>query len=88
MLKAILFDLDDTLLKNSMATFAPALSHSFTCYMAHLIPTEHMIPALESATAAMDANEGAGPTSSLGNRELGVGDGRGSGGGRGLRGGV
>jgi len=62
MLKAILFDLDDTLLKNSMATFAPALSHSFTCYMAHLIPTEHMIPALESATAAMDANEGAGPT--------------------------
>ncbi len=62
MFKAILLDLDDTLLKNSMATFAPALSHSFTCYMAHLIPTEHMIPALESAIAAMDANEGGGPT--------------------------
>jgi FMN phosphatase YigB (HAD superfamily) len=62
MFKAILFDLDDTLLKNSMATFAPALSHSFTCYMAHLIPTEHIIPALESAIQAMDANEGGGPT--------------------------
>jgi len=62
MLKAILFDLDDTLLKNSMETFAPAVFQLIAGFTAHLIPPEHTISALLSAIQAMDANEGGGPT--------------------------
>ncbi len=60
--KAILFDLDDTLLKNSMETFGPALSQSFTRHLAHLIPPECTISAMQSALAAVDANAGGAPT--------------------------
>jgi len=62
MLKAILFDLDDTLLVNSMETFVPAYFQALTRYVAHLIPPERLIVELLRATRAMEANDGTGPT--------------------------
>ncbi len=62
MLKAILFDLDDTLLGNSMDTFVPAYFQALTRWVAHLIPPEQLIPELMRATEAMVANDGSGPT--------------------------
>jgi FMN phosphatase YigB (HAD superfamily) len=56
MLKAILFDLDDTLLGNSMDTFLPAYFQALTRYLDHLIPPERLIAQLMSATEAMDAS--------------------------------
>jgi len=61
-LKAILFDLDDTLLGNSMETFIPAYFQALTRYVAHLIPPERLISGLMRGTRAMDANDGNGPT--------------------------
>jgi HAD superfamily hydrolase (TIGR01549 family) len=61
-MKAILFDLDDTLLGNSMDTFIPAYFQALTRWAAHLIPPEQLIPVLMRATEAMVANDGAGPT--------------------------
>jgi FMN phosphatase YigB (HAD superfamily) len=61
-LKAILFDLDDTLLANSMETFVPAYFRALTRYVAHLIPAEQLITKLMRATHAMDTNDGTGPT--------------------------
>ena len=40
MLKAILFDMDDTLLVNPMETFIPAYFRALTSYVAHLIPPD------------------------------------------------
>ena len=62
MLKAILFDLDDTLLGNSMETFVPAYFQALTRYMAHLIPADRLIPELLRCTQAMEMNDGTGPT--------------------------
>lgn len=62
MLEAILFDLDDTLLGNAMETFVPAYFQALTRHVAHLIPPEQLIAELMSATHAMDANDGSGPT--------------------------
>jgi FMN phosphatase YigB (HAD superfamily) len=62
MLKAILFDLDDTLLGNAMETFIPAYFQALTQYMAHMIPPERLISELIYATRAMEANDGTGPT--------------------------
>jgi len=62
MLKAILFDLDDTLLGNSMETFVPAYFQALTRYMAHLIPADRLIPELLRCTQAMETNDGTGPT--------------------------
>ena len=62
MLKAILFDLDDTLLGCSMDTFFPAYVQSLTRYVAHLISPEVLQAELMRATGAMDANDGSGPT--------------------------
>jgi FMN phosphatase YigB (HAD superfamily) len=56
MLKAVLFDLDDTLLGNSMDTFLPAYFQALTRYLDHLIPPERLIAQLMRATKAMDAN--------------------------------
>jgi len=56
MLKAVLFDLDDTLLGNSMGTFLPAYFQALTRYLEHLIPPERLIAQLMRATEAMDAN--------------------------------
>jgi len=62
MLKAILFDLDNTLLGNSMATFVPAYFQALTRYVAHLIPPDRLLTELLRATRAMEANDGNGPT--------------------------
>jgi len=62
MLKAILFDLDDTLLDCSMDTFFPAYFSALTRHTAHLVPPERMMSELHRATKAMDANDGTGPT--------------------------
>ena len=58
MLKAILFDLDDTLLLNSMETFVPAYLQALTSYVAHLIPPDRLLTELFRATQAMEANDG------------------------------
>ena len=62
MFKAILFDLDDTLLSCSMDVFFPAYIGYLTRYVAHMIPPEVFVPELTRATRAMDANDGAGAT--------------------------
>jgi FMN phosphatase YigB (HAD superfamily) len=60
--KAILFDLDDTLLGNSMETFVPAYLQAIARHMGDLIPAERLIAELMRATQTMDANDGSGPT--------------------------
>ena len=50
MLKAILFDLDDTLLGNSMETFMPAYFQTLAHSVAHLIPPKRLLSELMSAT--------------------------------------
>jgi len=62
MLKAILFDLDNTLLGNSMEAFTPAYFQALTRHVAHMIPPDRLIPELLRATQAMEANDGHGPT--------------------------
>jgi len=62
MLKAILFDLDDTLLGNAMDTFILAYFQALTQHVARLIPPERLISELLRATRAMEANDGNGPT--------------------------
>ncbi len=62
MLKAILFDLDDTLLGNSMDTFIPAYFQALTRYVAEWVPPEQLISELLRCTRAMEANDGTGPT--------------------------
>lgn len=62
MLKAILFDLDDTLLGNPMETFMPAYFQSLAGHVAHLIPPERLLPELMRASRAMMSNDGSGPT--------------------------
>jgi len=60
--KAILFDLDDTLLVNSMDAFAPAYFQALARYLAHLIPPERLIAELLRGAQAMEANNGSGLT--------------------------
>ena len=62
MLKAILFDLDDTLLGNSMETFVPAYFQVLARWVAHLIPADRLVAELMRGTRAMNANDGTGPT--------------------------
>ena len=62
MLKAILFDLDDTLLGNPMETFMPAYFQALTRWMTRLVPPDRLIAELIRATDAMQANDGTGPT--------------------------
>jgi HAD superfamily hydrolase (TIGR01549 family) len=62
MLKAILFDLDDTLIGNSMETFVPAYFQALTRYVAQLIPPERLVSELLRCTREMEANDGTGPT--------------------------
>jgi HAD superfamily hydrolase (TIGR01549 family) len=62
MIKAILLDLDDTLLGNSMATFLPAYFQALTRYVAHIIPPEDLLSRLLQATEVMQANDGTGLT--------------------------
>ena len=51
---AILFDLDDTLLANPMATFVPAYFRALTEYMADELPPRLLVDQLLLATRAMD----------------------------------
>lgn len=62
MLKAILFDLDGTLLGNQMDAFLPAYFKAITDYMAHMIPPDRLIAEVMAGTRAMNANDGTGPT--------------------------
>ncbi|MGE5236007.1 MAG: HAD family hydrolase [Acidobacteriota bacterium] len=61
-LRALLLDLDDTLLVNPMATFIPAYFQALTRYVAGHVPPERLIAELLRATRAMDGNDGSGPT--------------------------
>jgi FMN phosphatase YigB (HAD superfamily) len=61
-LKAILFDLDDTLLGNSMDSFVSVYLRALGKHAGHLIPPQRLVAELLRATHAMDANDGTGPT--------------------------
>lgn len=62
MLKAILLDLDGTLLDNPMERFVPAYLEGLARSAAAHVAPERLITELARATRAMDANEGNGPT--------------------------
>ncbi len=62
MLKALLLDLDGTLLENAMEVFVPAYLNALGTFLAGYVPPERLVPELLRATAAMDANDGTGPT--------------------------
>jgi FMN phosphatase YigB (HAD superfamily) len=52
-IRAVLFDLDDTLLENNMDRFVKEYFGLLTPHMAHLVPPENFISALLHATYAM-----------------------------------
>jgi HAD superfamily hydrolase (TIGR01549 family) len=54
--KAILFDLDGTLIDNSMDTFLPPYFAALTKKVAHLVPPDRLIEQLHASTRAMVAN--------------------------------
>ncbi len=62
MLKAILFDLDGTLLDNPMHEFVPAYLELLAAFVADRLPPDRFVRELLAATAAMNANDGSGPT--------------------------
>lgn len=62
MFKAILFDLDDTLLANPMNTFISAYFKALGKYMAHMIPPERLVDEIMRATQEMEKNDGTGLT--------------------------
>ena len=55
MLKAILFDLDGTLIDDSMDTFLPPYFRALTKKVAHLVPPDKFIAQLTASTRAMVA---------------------------------
>lgn len=59
MFRAVLFDLDDTLLGNSMEEFLPVYFGALTRYLEHLIPPERLMAQLMRGTEAMDAHANA-----------------------------
>ncbi len=61
-LKALLLDLDDTLLGNAMETFIPAYFQALTDFITEIQPPDRLIEQLVSATRTMDRNDGTGPT--------------------------
>ena len=62
MFKALLLDLDDTLLSNPMDTFIPAYFQALTQHVKHLVPPDRLISALMEGIQAMEANDGQGLT--------------------------
>jgi len=58
MLKAVLLDLDDTLLVNPMSQFIPAYFEALTLHFKHLIPPERLVPGVGQAVKAMENNDG------------------------------
>jgi FMN phosphatase YigB (HAD superfamily) len=61
-LKALLLDLDDTLLGNPMKTFIPAYFRALTEFVTEIKPPERLIEQLLIATRKMDGGAGAGPS--------------------------
>ena len=61
-LKALLLDLDDTLLGNPMKTFIPAYFRALTEFVTEIQPPERLIEQLLIATRMMDGGDGAGPS--------------------------
>lgn len=53
MIKAILFDLDDTLLDNKPEHFLPPYFQALSAYVAHLVPPARLVTALQQATGVM-----------------------------------
>jgi FMN phosphatase YigB (HAD superfamily) len=54
MLRAVLFDLDDTLLANSMDAFLPAYFQALTRYLEPMVAPGHLTASLMQATKVMD----------------------------------
>jgi len=61
-LKALLLDLDDTLIGNPMNTFIPAYFKALESFVADTVPPDRFIAELLAATRAMDRNDGTGST--------------------------
>ncbi len=61
-IRAVLFDLDDTLLENNVERFLKAYFDLLTPYMAHLVSPEKFIPAMVHATHVMISNHDPGLT--------------------------
>jgi len=61
-LKALLLDLDDTLIDNSMDTFIPAYFGALKAFVAGVVEPGRFIEELLKATRAMDGNDGTGPS--------------------------
>jgi FMN phosphatase YigB (HAD superfamily) len=61
-LKALLLDLDDTLIDNPMDTFIPAYFGALETFMADIVAPELFIEELLRATRAMNRNDGSGPS--------------------------
>jgi FMN phosphatase YigB (HAD superfamily) len=61
-LKALLLDLDDTLIDNSMDTFIPAYFRALEAFVSGVVDPERFIKQLLIATRTMDGNDGSGPT--------------------------
>ncbi len=60
MLQALLLDLDDTLLGNSMTVFVPAYFQALTRFARHEVDPDRLIEELIRATTSMEANDGTG----------------------------
>jgi phosphoglycolate phosphatase-like HAD superfamily hydrolase len=56
MIQALLFDMDGTLIENSMDTFLPPYFSSLSKKMAHLVPPQKFITQLRASTDAMMNN--------------------------------
>ncbi|TAK14930.1 MAG: hypothetical protein EPO32_00235 [Anaerolineae bacterium] len=56
MTPTLLFDLDDTLLGNSMDVFIPAYLHALTVAMSDRVSPEQLVPALMAGVQAMNSN--------------------------------
>ena len=62
MLRAVLFDLDDTLLINPVSTAVPAYLKAISEYASHLVPPETLSSLVLEGARRMELNDGAGPT--------------------------
>jgi len=61
-LKALLLDLDDTLIDNSMETFIPAYFRALEAFVSGVVEPGRFIEEILNATRAMDGNDGTGPS--------------------------
>jgi len=61
-LKALLLDLDDTLIDNPVRTFIAAYFEALRAFVVDTVPPDRFIEELLAATRAMDRNDGDGPT--------------------------